>query len=61
MNREAYLGDSGVEELSSNTYVLGDTPVPLRYAADWEGGSSVGGFAFGSRTVRSNTAPIAES
>ena len=46
MNREAYLGDSGVEELSSNTYVLGEAPVPLRYAADWEGGSSVGGFAF---------------
>lgn len=44
--QEDYLGDSGVEELSSNTYVLGDTPVPLRYAADWEGGSSVGGFSF---------------
>lgn len=43
---EDYLGDSGIDELSSNTYVLGDTPVPVRYAADWEGGSSVGGFAF---------------
>ncbi len=43
---ENYLGEDGIEELAGNTYVLGDTPVPLRYAADWEGGSSVGGFAF---------------
>lgn len=43
---EDYLKDSGIEELSSNTYILGDDPVPLRYAADWEGGSSIGGFAF---------------
>ena len=43
---EDYLGESGVEELASNTYVLGDKPVPLRFAADWYGGSSVGGFAF---------------
>ena len=43
---EDYLGESGVEELASNTFVLGDTPVPLRFAADWYGGSSVGGFAF---------------
>ncbi len=43
---EDYLCESGVEELSSNTYVLGNKPVPLRYAADWNGGSSVGGFAF---------------
>ena len=35
-----------MEELESNTYVLGDAPVPLRYATDWEGGSSIGGFAF---------------
>lgn len=41
-----YLGEEGIAELTGNTYVLGDTPVPLRYAADWEGGSSVGGFAF---------------
>ena len=32
---EDYLGDSGIDELSSNTYVLGNTPVPVRYAADW--------------------------
>lgn len=43
---EDYLGDEGMEELISNTYVLGDYPVSPRYAADWEGGSSVGGFAF---------------
>ncbi len=43
---EDYLKDEGIEELESNTYVLGDTPVPLRYASDWEGGSSIGGFAF---------------
>ena len=43
---EDYLGDIGVEELASNTFVLGDKPVPLRFAADWDGGSSVGGFAF---------------
>lgn len=42
---EDYLGESGIEELTSNTFVLGDKPVPLRFAADWEGGSSVGGFA----------------
>lgn len=40
------LGDAGIEELASNTYILGDDPVAPRYAADWEGGSSVGGFAF---------------
>lgn len=43
---EDYLGEAGIRELESNTYVLGDHPVPLRYAADWEGGSSIGGFAF---------------
>lgn len=43
---EDYLGKEGVEELASNTYVLGEDPVPPRYAADWEGGSSIGGFAF---------------
>lgn len=41
-----YFTDEGLEELASNTYILGDTPVPLRYAADWEGGSAVGGVAF---------------
>lgn len=43
---EDYLGEEGIRELESNTYVLGDAPVPLRYATDWEGGSSIGGFAF---------------
>ena len=43
---EDYVKDKGIEELTSNSYILGDTPVPLRYAADWEGGSSIGGFAF---------------
>ena len=43
---EDYLKDAGIEELSSNSYILEDSPVPLRYAADWEGGSSIGGFAF---------------
>ena len=43
---EDYLGDAGIDELASNTYILGDDPVAPRYAADWEGGSSVGGFAF---------------
>ncbi len=38
--------DHWVEELASNCYVLGKDPVPPRYAADWEGGSSVGGFGF---------------
>ena len=43
---EDYLGERGLAELTSNTYVLGERPVPPRYAADWEGGSSIGGFAF---------------
>ncbi len=43
---EACPEDGDMEELESNTYVLGDAPVPLRYATDWEGGSSIGGFAF---------------
>lgn len=43
---EDYIGEEGIEELASNSYILGENPVPLRYAADWEGGSSVGGFAF---------------
>ncbi len=43
---EDYLREEGIEELASNTYVLGEHPVTPRYAADWEGGSSVGGFAF---------------
>ncbi|WP_310601569.1 hypothetical protein [Anaerosporobacter sp.] len=43
---EDYLKDKGIEELASNSYILGDIPVPPRYAADWEGGSSIGGFAF---------------
>lgn len=43
---EDYLKEAGIEELSSNTYVLGEASVPLRYAADWNGGSSIGGFAF---------------
>ena len=43
---EDYVKDSGIEEMESNSYILGDSPVPPRYAADWEGGSSVGGFAF---------------
>ncbi len=41
-----YMGEEGVEALCANTYILGGHPVPLRYAADWDGGSSVGGFAF---------------
>lgn len=45
-NTEDYLGEDGIAELTSNSYILGDAPVPPRYAADWEGGSSVGGFAF---------------
>ncbi|MEZ3486347.1 MAG: hypothetical protein K1W22_07060 [Lachnospiraceae bacterium] len=43
---EDYLEETGMDELIFNTYVLGDNPVPTRYAADWEGGSSVGGYAF---------------
>lgn len=43
---ENYLNEEIIEELASNSYILGNTPVPLRYAADWEGGSSIGGFAF---------------
>ena len=43
---EDYVEERGIEELESNSYILGDAPVPPRYAADWEGGSSVGGFAF---------------
>ena len=41
-----YMEEEGVNTLCSNTYVLGEHPVPLRYAADWDGGSSVGGVAF---------------
>ncbi len=43
---EDFVEDAGVEKLDSNTYILGDKPVPPRYAADWEGGSAIGGFAF---------------
>ena len=43
---EDYLKEEGIEELVSNSYILGDAPVPPRYAADWEGGSSIGGYAF---------------
>lgn len=43
---ENYLEADAIDELAANTYVLGDSPVPLRYAAGWEGGSSIGGFAF---------------
>lgn len=43
---ENYLEDAEIEELASNSYILGDHPVAPRYAADWEGGSSIGGFAF---------------
>lgn len=43
---EDYLKTEGIEELCSNTYVLGNKPVPLRYAADWNSGSSIGGHAF---------------
>lgn len=43
---EGDIGDAGMEALASNSYVLGNQPVPLRYAADWEGGSAIGGFAF---------------
>ena len=46
LNTEDYVRDSGIEELCSNSYILGESPVPPRYAADWEGGSSIGGFAF---------------
>ncbi len=45
-NSEDYLKEKGISELESNTYILGDSPVAPRYAADWEGGSSIGGFAF---------------
>ncbi len=37
--------DEEIDELSSNSYILGSNPVSLRYAADWYCGSSVGGFA----------------
>ena len=43
---ENYMTDADMDELSGNTYVLGKNSVPVRYAADWEGGSSIGGFAF---------------
>lgn len=43
---EDQVREEDIEELVSNSYVLGDAPVPLRYAAGFEGGSSVGGFAF---------------
>lgn len=45
-SNEDYLKDEGISELTSNTYILGNHPVALRYAADWDGGSSIGGFAF---------------
>lgn len=38
--------DEDLEAFFCNTYVLGEHPVPPRYAADWEGGSAVGGFGF---------------
>lgn len=41
-----YWKDEEINGLACNTYILGSSPVPLRYAADWEGGSSIGGFAF---------------
>ncbi|MDE7273532.1 MAG: hypothetical protein K2N95_10805 [Lachnospiraceae bacterium] len=45
-NTENYMREENIAELDSNSYILGDAPVPPRYAADWEGGSSVGGVAF---------------
>lgn len=44
-NTEDCIKDSGIEEMDSNSYVLGKNPVPLRYAADWDGDSAVGGFS----------------
>lgn len=58
---ENYLRDEDISELVNNTYVLGNEPVPLRYAADWEGGSSVGGLLFGYRTAKLKPAPTAAS
>lgn len=55
--QENYLSDKDIGELIGNTYALGNTPVPLRYAADWEGGSSVGGFAFWIQDCEIKTCP----
>lgn len=46
MDLPAEEDDLSDGDAMNNTYVLGREPVPLRYAADWEGGSSIGGFAF---------------
>lgn len=47
-----------VDEMTSNTYALGDKPVPLRYATDWEGGSSIGGFGFWIQDCVSFNCPV---
>ncbi len=56
--KEDYLKDKGIEELTSNSYILSESPVPLRYAADWEGGSSIGGFAFWIQRCEIKDCPI---
>lgn len=43
---ENYVEEEEMDELIGNTYILGESAVSPRYAADWDGGSSVGGFAF---------------
>lgn len=56
-SEDNYLEDESVNKLIGNTYILGNEPVPLRYAADWEGGSSVGGFAFWIQDCEIKTCP----
>lgn len=40
------MEDEEMEKFMHNELVLGKNPVPLRYAANWDSGSAVGGFAF---------------
>lgn len=43
---DSCMDEEAVAEMAANTYVLGPEPVASRYAADWDGGSSIGGAAF---------------
>lgn len=54
---ENYVCDSEIDEMSRNTYILGGNSVPLRYAVDWDGGSSIGGFAFWIQDIEIKTCP----
>lgn len=44
-NIENYVGETGLQELTSNAFVLGQTPVPPFFGANCEDVNTIGGFA----------------